>query len=250
MMQNWSTIERRDPIWKKLRTGEIDDIIFDSGGFQAQTGVKTTRVVNKESYALWLELTLREYPNIKYLNLDVFGNNAATLDNQAYFESQGLHPIPIWHAIGNEVPDMILDYLCDRYEYVAIGAIAKSASKSIYKLFEYLMQKYPHTKFHLLGIGLGINNICKIYRPYSADSSTWLAPSRWGRELLFDGEDFSMRLMSEEDRLAIRKNDVVRTMWSEKTIQVIKAFEDHVNNTEPKKIFQVNMFAGETLWQE
>ena len=278
IMQNWSTVDRNDPLWKKLKTGEIDDVIFDSGGFQVQTGTRGMRgigtgsVIDRsayadrysgkkwapagnpvkwilstsiDTYALWLELTLQDYPNIKYMCLDVPRNNAKTLDNLAYLESCGLSPIPIWHATGSEVYDTILDYYCDRYEYIAIGGIALGNRRHTFNLFSYLMQKYPHMKFHLLGIGLGLSNICRIYRPYSADASSWLAPARWGSELIFDGKNIKLRGMSPEDRLAIRKNDDVRTEWSLKTIQRLKEFEKVMNNTLPTEPVQANLFTGE-----
>ena len=245
IMQNWSTVDRNDPIWKKMRTGEITDVIFDSGGFQAQTGVDTVRKVNLDSYSLWLELTLRDYPMIKYMCLDVFKNNSQTLDNLAYMEAKGLHPIPIWHVGNSEVYDPVLEYYCDRYDYIAVGGIALGNRRATYRLFEFIKQKYPHMNFHLLGIGLGISTICQIYRPYSADASSWLAPARWGTELKFDGKNIKLYPMSPEDRKAIRKNDDVRTAWSLKTIKEIKAFEKYANETEPSRPYQVNMFAGD-----
>jgi hypothetical protein len=246
IMQNWSTVEPNDPIWKKLRTGEITDVIFDSGGFQAQTGVVTRRVVNLESYALWQKLTLREYPMIKCMCLDVFGDNKKTLDNLKFFEDKGLHPIPIWHARNIDVYDKTLEYYCNNYDYIAIGGIALKNRNYTYRIFEYIMQKYPDMKFHLLGIGLSISNICKIYRPYSADASSWLAPARWGQELYLDEKkNIRLRPMSPEDKQAIRKNDDVRTEWSLKTIQRIKTFEKLMNDTTPNRPYQINMFAGE-----
>lgn len=242
IMQNWSTVDNTDPIWKKLRTGEIDDVIFDSGGFQMMTKVKTKRVVKPETYALWLELTLRDYPNIKYLCLDIPGDNAITMNNLAYLESCGLSPIPIWHSSNSEVYDVYLDYYCNRYDYLAIGGIANMNTRYIYRLVEYLMQRYPHMKLHLLGVGLGISRICQIYRPYSADASSWLAPARWGSELIFDGKRIRLVDMSAKDKQEIRKNDAVRTAWSRKTIHRIKEFEELMNTTSPTHPVQGNMF--------
>ena len=241
-MQNWSTIGPTDPLWKKLRTGEITDVIFDSGGFQLQTKVETRRVVRLENYALWLELTLRDYPNIKYLSLDIPGNNLQTMENQISLESYGLSPIPIWHLTNSEVYDKALEFYCSEYEYLAIGSIAKTDRRATYRLFEFLMQKYPHMKFHLLGIGTGISEICKIYRPYSADASSWLAPARWGQEILLKGNMLVLEKMSPEESLRIRKNDDVRTEWSRKTISLIKEFERRINDTVPDRPYQSNMF--------
>ena len=100
-------------------------------------------------------------------------------------------------------------------------------------------------KFHLLGIGLGISSISKVYLPYSADASSWLAPARWGTELLFDGKNIKLYPMSPEDKLAIRKNDDVRTKFSLQTIKEIKRFEDYANSNPPNNPYQVNMFAGD-----
>lgn len=243
IMQNWSTVEQNDPLWMKLKSGAIKDVIFDSGGFQLQTHTVTKRQIGLEHYALWLELILRDYPNIKYLCLDILGDNAKTLDNLAYLEEHGLHPIPIWHSKNSEVYDIFLDYYCDRYEYIALGGIAMGNRQATYRLMEYISQRYPHTKFHLLGIGFALSRICEIYHPFSADASSWLAPARWGQEVDFIGNKMILKTMSEEDRKAIRKNDDVRTEWSRKTIYRMKEFEKVINKSEITVPLQGNMFA-------
>jgi len=247
-MQNWSTVYDNDPIWKKLRTGEIEDVIFDSGGFQMITGVKTYRVVNREHYALWLKLTLRDYPMIRYFNLDIIGDQEQTMDNLRFLESKGLHPIPVWQATRADIYDVYLDYYCSKYKYVAIGGIAGATSNSIFRLAQFLLQRYPDNDFHLLGVGLSVSRVCKIYRPYSADASSWLAPARWGSELIFDGQNIKLIDMSPEDKLAIRKNDDIRTDWSRKTIQRIKEFEALMNSTKPTGPIQIDMFASDELF--
>ena len=242
IMSNWSTIDANDPLWAKLRTGEIDDVIFDSGGFQLQTHVDTKRKINIPNYALWLELTLRDYPNIKYMALDKLDDNPTSMKQLAELESYGLHPIPIWHSGNVGVYDPVLDFYCNNYDYIAIGGIALRNRKNIYQLMERLMQQYPHMKFHLLGVGLAVSYVCKVYIPYSADASSWLAPARWGSEIVFDGKDIKLRDMSKEDRKAIRKNDDVRTMWSRKAIHNIKEFEKVMNNKTLKPDIQLQMF--------
>ena len=244
-MSNWSTIDSADPLWAKLRTGEIDDVIFDSGGFQLQTHVNTKRKINIPNYALWLELTLRDYPNIKYMALDKLDDNPTSMKQLAELESYGLHPIPIWHSGNVGVYDPVLDYYCNNYDYIAIGGIALRNRKNIYQLMERLMQQYPYMKFHLLGVGLAVSYVCQVYRPYSADASSWLAPARWGSAIEFDGKNIKLVDMSKEDRKAIRKNDDVRTLWSRKAIHNIKAFEKVMNETKPEGTHQKYMFLGD-----
>ena len=49
----------------------------------------------RRDYALFLKKNL---PYIDYYaNFDVINNAEATWDNQQYFESKGLKPIPVWH---------------------------------------------------------------------------------------------------------------------------------------------------------
>ena len=242
IMQNWSTVDMRDRIWEKMRTGEIDDVIFDSGGFQLQTGTATKRVINLESYALWIELTRRDYPMIKYMCLDVLGQNEKTLDNLAFLESRDLTPIPIWHVRGSQVYDNVLEYYCNAYDYIAIGGIVIKGQKIAYKTCEFIMQKYPHMKLHLLGVGLAISDICDIYRPYSADASSWLAPARWGQELILKDNKIRLIQMTKEEKHRIKKSDDVRTEWSLKTIQRIKIFEKLMNETTPTGNYRINMF--------
>ena len=77
----------------------FDDVICDSGGYQLQTNVKSTRAPSVNAYSLWL-LTeaLPNYPTLKYFNLDILGDGMATLENQFAMERYGLKPIQIGRA--------------------------------------------------------------------------------------------------------------------------------------------------------
>lgn len=164
------------------------EIMVDSGGYQMQSGTGT-RDITREAYALWLNLTLPEHPELKYyFNLDVWREPEKTLANQIYMESEGLHPIPIFH-VGTELEH--LEYYCGNYDYVAIGGIANVRVKNKLMLtLSQIFQKFPNTKFHALGIGLSGINIFKSLRPHSVDFSTWLSPARYGHDVILDDRDY------------------------------------------------------------
>ena len=162
-------------------------VLIDSGGFQLQTGVKTSRSISVSSYASWLEYAVKKYPEIDgYMNLDIKNDTDASLDNLHYLESRGLHPIPVWHP---GEADWVLEYYCGAYDWVAVGGLfgkGKMTSKSIQRMFERIIVKYPSTKFHLLGVGITASTAFKTFRPFSIDFSTWVNVYKFGHGLQWD----------------------------------------------------------------
>ena len=179
-------------------------MLVDSGAYQLQTGVAE---VYLRGYALWLQFLLPEHPEISgYMNLDILGDTVETLKNQTYLESEGLKPIPVWH--GGEDIDF-LDLYCERYDWVAIGGIVKkymSSKESVVKLLNFITQRHPNTKFHLLGIGIsGIKAYFQI-RPYSVDFSTWSTVARFGHAIVEDEKQIIKEVQlpkADRDRLRI-----------------------------------------------
>ncbi len=209
-------------------------ILIDSGGYQLQTGVKTSMNINTHEYGTWLRDATVKFPEIfGYFNLDTLGDINTTLDNQGKLENMGLNPIPVWHP-GES--DWLLEYYCSEYDYVAVGGVAGGAGKKL-KLnserlryvFERILPRYPKTKFHALGVGIGASTMFRTYRPYSVDFSTWVNTYKFGHGLVWDKDGLLREQELPKDvRDRIRwdkkfKKDIVRD-----TIEKINIFAERI----------------------
>lgn len=149
------------------------DIMLDSGAYGAENrGVK----ISLEAYTLWLQLYLDTYPQItSYVSLDDLSSPETSEYNLLYMESEGLHPMPVYHY---GEPTSILDELCANYEYVGLGGVAFGVmSNQMQKYWEWCHQRYKDNKFHIFGIGTMIPFFN--YQPYSIDSNSWTAGDRF-----------------------------------------------------------------------
>lgn len=217
---------------KSIIPTDFSEVIIDSGGFQLQFGIKTTRPASIRSYALWLRLRLEQSTNVVgYFNLDIPNNWEATLENQKYLESQGLHPIPIWHVGDSE---HILGEYCKNYEWIGIGnlqSIGFSIS-GIKTLAERVLQKYPKTKFHFLGVGISSLRTFTSLRPYSIDCSTWNTVVRFGHEIYLDKSSnyytVIERKLPDNDRERIRTDKIYANQILSISVSRIKEIENMI----------------------
>lgn len=131
-------------------TVPFPEVMLDSGAYSVETGVQR---VSLDSYILWLQLYLNQYPQIKtYVNLDDLSDPYVSMKNQSKMESEGLSPMPVYHY---KEPEEILNYMCDTYEYVGLGgmAIGTMPWQQLQKFWEYVYHRYPDNKFHIFGVG-------------------------------------------------------------------------------------------------
>lgn len=142
-------------------------ILVDSGAYTAFTQGKKIDIV--EFGAKMLELSPK-----KFINLDVIGDAVETTQNQKYLESLGLNPIPVWHH-GSAYES--LNELVKKYDLIAIGGLVTTgiSSKKRNEILKTIIQMFPLTKFHGLGVGTAVDGL------YSGDSTAWIAGARYGR---------------------------------------------------------------------
>lgn len=220
--------------------GGFDEVLIDSGGFQLQTGVAE---VYLGAYSLWLQFLLPKHPEVVgYFNLDV-RDPLVTLQNQFYLESEGLNPIPVWHA-GSD-PIEYLDFYCLHYPWVSIGGLASSSvtgKKALASMVNWIMTTYPGTKFHILGMGISGTTTFRQHKPYSVDFSTWSAVARFGHAIVKDKKQFVKEIrLPDEQRARLRvDNNYMREITLE-GIRNLKYFEDAVNSYEIKEQQQLLM---------
>ena len=209
---------------------DFPHIMVDSGGYQLQSGTDTLRNINAEHYCLWLELELKNYPDLQYMNLDIKGNDEQSVKNLHYMEKNGLHPIPVWHGTTWDGENYYLDYYCSNYEYVAIGGmVVRDRELNLYKMFQYINQKYPTVKFHLLGIGSRLSSIINYLIPYSTDASSWMVTERFGNKIELVNGLLKELELSEEDKKRVREDKVFALDRVRKNIRNTKEFEFLIN---------------------
>lgn len=201
---------------------------IDCGAYNLQQ--ETIGEIFIKSYSFWLKWVVERHPEIDaYANLDVIGNAEETLKNQKFLESEGLKPLPVWHA--GESEEYLKSY-CDKYEYVGIGGIISSHTsvQSQAKLWNWLFQKYKNTKFHFFGIGLAGSRIFRSARPYSVDCSSWLVPARYGRGCRLDKRG---RIVSQtldyQTRSDIRSDRDIRREEIRKVLRVLQGYSEEID---------------------
>jgi hypothetical protein len=117
-----------------------------------------------------------------YVTLDVIGDPKRTWDITKYIESNGLHPIPVFHY-GSDFK--WLSKLLDDYEFIGIGGLGQDVTKARFiphgdKVFKYICDSSgkPRVKTH--GFAMASPEMVARYPWYTCDASTWTALSRNG----------------------------------------------------------------------
>jgi len=158
------------------------EVFADSGAFSAFS--EGTRIDVAE-YGDWLNKNKGSL--FAYANLDVKGATKSTIDeglrNQAYLESQGLNPLPVFH--GGEPPSVLEDFIKD-YPYIALGGIAGeplSTDLTMRFLIDCFVRAGKRTVFH--GFGIASWPLLLAFPFYSVDTSSWGSGFRWGKVPIF-----------------------------------------------------------------
>jgi hypothetical protein len=168
--------------WENLAVKTKPRVIIDSGAFTAWRGGKP---INIKDYANWALYLKRKWsPSMEsliFMNLDVIGDQSASMINQKTLETVGLNPIPIF-TYGADLD--ILSGLLKNYDYLALGGLVhrKGIQPWLDKCFKVIIDDYKKTtklkKIHLLGVCK--ENLLQRYPCYSSDSSTWVRALMFG----------------------------------------------------------------------
>jgi len=151
------------------------ELLVDSGGFTARMkGVE----VKVEDYAEYLN----KYKVKTGFNLDT-NDLTETLENQKYLEKHtNTYIIPVYHLSDYlHQRDLIDDFIRD-YPYISVGGVVGEKSLHRFK-DEFYSYVFSKTRDKIMVHGLGITSPGELdtYPWYSVDSTSWLAPGRFGR---------------------------------------------------------------------
>lgn len=155
------------------------NIFLDSGAYSAFT--KNAQI---DIYK-YIEFIKRHQQYIEtYAVLDVIGNAEGTMRNMHIMESEGLKPIPVFHA-GSDWKH--LEYYANMYDYIGLGGVAligKDEAKRTHWLDHCFSiccdnKGWPRCKVH----GFAVTAIPLMWRYpwYSVDSTRWVKAARYGQ---------------------------------------------------------------------
>lgn len=156
--------------------GKQDELrlLVDSGAF---TAWKQGTAITLDAYCDFLEkLPLRVW---RYFMLDVIGNAEATRANYHEMLRRGFTPIPIFTR--GEDPAVLDEYFATS-DLVGIGGLVGTQGNRGF--VNGIMQRVGGRRVHWLGFGK--IDFVKTYRPYSCDSTSWVA-GRFGQIALYMG---------------------------------------------------------------
>ena len=118
-----------------------------------------------------------------YANLDIINNAEATWENQKWFESKGLHPIPVFH-FGSDIK-WLEKYIKKGHKYIAIGGLIPNSFSVLKEPLDQLWLNYltddkgfPIIKVH--GFAVTSPRLVHRYPWYSVDSTSWVKFGMYG----------------------------------------------------------------------
>jgi hypothetical protein len=114
-----------------------------------------------------------------FIEIDLGGRDNK-IKTRGRLEALGLRPIPVFHPFSDGWD--YFDALCQTYDRVAIGNLVQvvpAARKRLAATIADRWRKFPEVWIHLLGVTPSPTFVAFPYS--SSDSSTWVAPARWGQ---------------------------------------------------------------------
>lgn len=217
-LESFWSLKMKNPCHHK----DFENHLLDSGGFAArQRGVE----VDVVKYAEYI----RKF-DIKFaFNLDV-RDLETSLANQRYLEENtNAYIIPIYHGPEwvNEDTRDLLDYYMEFYPYIGLGGIAgKETGKDNLDRFLNYVFKRTRNKTMVHGLGATSKRILYKYPFATADSTSWLAVSQYGRSAIYSENMSKVRNKRHNWKKRIyddvvyfkNLNDEVTRMWEKRGV--------------------------------
>lgn len=183
--------------------------LLDSGAFSLFTKGHNLSKQELEEYVDKYIDFINKYDIQYFFELDIdriIGLEEVERIRKKIEKETGKKSIPVWHK---ERGWKYFEKMCDEYDYIAIGGIAKNPNgRQIEKLFPYFI-KYAHKKGCKIH-GLGYTNTNKLtkYRFDTVDSTTWLSGCQFGSLPYFTGKSIKNHKKKENTRLKTKNGGV------------------------------------------
>jgi hypothetical protein len=231
---------------------EPEYLIFDSGAFSAWSAGK---VINISEYADWALEKQKGFKRVVCVNLDVIPGEmgrtstaaerkegmARSLKNADYLRSRGLDVMEVFHQ---DEPKEFLDLLISRQTEkgvlgisprndVAVGSKLQWQATLLKHLYSTRGKNFPRTH----GLAVTSYDMLANFPYYSADSSTWSSPFRFGgytnemgktkkvadqygvKKLTYAANREGVRHMARKGiENQMRLGDAVTTLWAKRGI--------------------------------
>jgi hypothetical protein len=188
--------------------------LIDSGGYSAFT---KNAIIDIDDYINFVKDNKDMIEN--YFNLDDITDSKKTLENQAYIESKGLDPIPVFHY-GEDFK--ILKAYLKKYKYIALGGLVPhSGTNNLYihldNCFAIIKDYFP-VKIHCFGITS--YRTLKRYPFYSADSTSAFGGSM--RPTINNHKGQKLKYQNNIDAL-LTKDKGDKKNYKERVIYIMKS---------------------------
>lgn len=165
---------------ERLLADHKDDVclMVDSGAFTVH---KAGATITLDEYCAFIRaLPVEPW---RYITLDVIGNTDKTLSNYNVMRERGFTPLPVLTR-GQPISDIEGYYATS--DLVCVGGFGDSPGRRVKAgRVQQIMEVAKGRKVHLLGY----TNLLALrhFKPYSCDSSTWLAGQKFGTLCLYYG---------------------------------------------------------------
>lgn len=151
---------------------------LDSGAFTAFNSGKS---ITLDDYCSFIKSL--PFEPWRYILLDVIGNEEKTKENYNEMLVRGFNPVPVF-THGSNWADV--DYYYDKSDFICYGGlVGKKGSSEVINDIDKFMKSTKGRKAHLLGYTS--LRYLKKFKPYSCDSSSWLAGRRYGQMMIYMG---------------------------------------------------------------
>jgi len=190
------------------------NLILDSGAFSVWSKGDE---VDIDAYAVFCENMIRLFPqtNCYCVNLDVipgkFGTRPTAQQiinsaeegwkNMEYLESKGLKVIPVFHQHEDFA---VLDKLRNHTDYIGVSP---ANDVSMDEKINWMNKVYSIIKDTIKTHGFAVTAMKQLanYPLFSADSSSWTSPSRFGTIPIFTDE-LEMKVVKYKDKASVLKH--------------------------------------------
>jgi hypothetical protein len=159
--------------------------------------------IDLDNYIEWVRAHQHEIA--AYANLDVITDHKATAHNQAYMESKGVHPIPVFHR---GEPWSVLEGMVEHYPYIGLGgAVPDSVTGQTGSLMRWLIgcfRRRRNSVFH--GLGMLRGQLLDAFPFYSTDASSWQSGAQYGALKVWDRRQHRIITVKQHDGVSMLKH--------------------------------------------